>query len=74
MNSYYVEDLEKGGLVASGKNPETGLVEVVELPSHPFFIGVQFHPELKSTPENPQPIFVAFVQAALEYAARKKKA
>lgn len=74
LNSYYVEDLEKGGLVASGKNPETGLVEVVELPSHPFFIGVQFHPELKSTPENPQPIFVAFVQAALEYAARKKKA
>ena len=63
--------MTKAGLVASGKNPETGLVEIVELPSHPFFIGVQFHPELKSTPENPQPVFVAFVKAALEYTPRK---
>lgn len=71
LNNDYLADLEKAGMVASGKNPETGLVEIVELPSHPFFIGVQFHPELKSTPENPQPIFVAFVKAALEHAASR---
>ena len=58
---------------ASGRNPETGLVEIVEIPSHPFFIGVQFHPELKSTPEMPQPIFVAFVKAAIENRARRKE-
>jgi CTP synthase len=53
-------------LVLSGINPETGLVEIVEIPTHPFFIGVQFHPELKSTVENPHPIFVHFVKAALD--------
>ena len=57
--------MEEKGLVFSGRNPETGLVEIVELPSHPFFIGVQFHPELKSTVERPRPIFVAFVKAAM---------
>jgi CTP synthase len=54
-------------MVASGKNPGTGLVEIVELPDHPFFIGVQYHPELKSTVENPQPIFVHFIKAAKAY-------
>jgi CTP synthase len=49
---------------ASGINPETGLVEIVEIPGHPFFIGVQYHPELKSTVENPHPIFVHFVKAS----------
>ena len=73
LNNYYLDELEKAGLVASGRNPETGLVEIVELPSHPFFIGVQFHPELKSTPENPQPVFVSFVGAALEHASAKRK-
>ena len=58
---------------ASGRNPETGLVEIVEIPSHPFFIGVQFHPELKSTPEHPQPIFVAFVKAAMKYRKEHRK-
>ena len=58
--------MEAAGLKASGRNPDTGLVEIVEIPEHPFFIGVQFHPELKSTPERPQPIFVAFVKAAME--------
>ena len=57
---------------ASGRNPETGLVEIVEIPSHPFFIGVQFHPELKSTPEVPQPIFVAFVKAAIANRAKRE--
>ena len=58
-------------MVPSGCNPESGLVEIVELPSHPFFIGVQYHPELKSTVENPQPIFVHFIKAAREFAEAK---
>ena len=66
FNSDYMKAMEEKGLVFSGRNPETGLVEIVELPSHPFFIGVQFHPELKSTVERPQPIFVAFVKAAMD--------
>lgn len=71
FNNHFLAQMEAAGLKASGRNPETGLVEIVEIPSHPFFIGVQFHPELKSTPEHPQPIFVAFVKAALEYRERK---
>lgn len=67
FNGHYLTRMESAGLKASGRNPETGLVEIVEIPTHPFFIGVQFHPELKSTPEVPQPIFVAFVKAALDY-------
>lgn len=67
FNGHYLTRMEAAGLKASGRNPETGLVEIVEIPTHPFFIGVQFHPELKSTPEAPQPIFVAFVKAALDY-------
>lgn len=67
FNGHYLTRMETAGLKASGRNPETGLVEIVEIPTHPFFIGVQFHPELKSTPEVPQPIFVAFVKAALDY-------
>lgn len=66
LNSDYVELLNKSGMKTSGKNPDTGLVEIVELENHPFFIGVQFHPELKSNPENPQPIFTAFVKAAVQ--------
>ena len=67
LNNDYVERLNAAGMRISGRNPETGLAEIVEIPSHPFFIGVQFHPEYKSTPENPQPIFVAFVKAAMQY-------
>ena len=67
LNNDYVERLNAAGMRIAGRNPETGLAEIVEIPSHPFFIGVQFHPEYKSTPENPQPIFVAFVKAAMEY-------
>jgi CTP synthase len=55
-------------MAASGKNPDTGLVEIIELKDHPFFIGVQYHPELKSTVEEPQPIFVQFIKAALQQA------
>ncbi len=63
--------MQAAGLKASGLNPETNLVEIVEIPGHPFFIGVQYHPELKSTVENPHPIFVHFVKAAKAFAAEK---
>ena len=56
-----------------GTNPDTNLVEVVEIPSHPYFVGVQFHPEYKSTVANPHPLFVAFVKAALKYKNEKCK-
>jgi CTP synthase len=71
FNNNYLADFEKAGMVASGKNPATGLVEIVELPNHPFFIGVQYHPELKSTVENPQPLFVHFVKAAKAFAEKR---
>jgi len=70
FNNKYLEDFEKAGMIASGKNPGTGLVEIVELPNHPFFIGVQYHPELKSTVENPHPVFVHFIKAAKAHAER----
>lgn len=70
MNNIYVDMLSTAGLVATGKNSETSLVEIVEIPEHPFFIGVQFHPEFKSTPENPHPLFVAMVKAAMNYKKR----
>lgn len=66
VNDLYVDTFEKAGLIPSGRNSETGLVEIMELDNHPFFIGVQFHPELKSTPENPHPLFVALVEAAIK--------
>ncbi|MCG8474889.1 MAG: CTP synthase [Cytophagales bacterium] len=67
FNNKYLEDMEAAGMVASGINPGTGLVEIVEIPEHPFFIGTQFHPELRSTVINPQPVFVGFIKAALDY-------
>jgi len=72
FNNKYLKNYEAAGMVISGINPDTGLVEIVELPSHPYFIGVQFHPELKSTVMNPHPLFVNFVKAAIEYASSKK--
>ena len=71
FNNAYLDQFENAGMQASGKNPGTGLVEIIELQDHPFFIGVQYHPELKSTVENPQPIFVSFIKAAKEFADRK---
>lgn len=71
FNNKYIIDFEKAGMVPSGKNPGTGLVEIIELPNHPFFIGVQYHPELKSTVENPQPIFVHFIKAAKAFAEKR---
>ncbi|KGO90664.1 CTP synthase [Flavobacterium suncheonense] len=66
FNGDYLEALENAGLKATGINPDTGLVEVVELENHPFFIGVQYHPEYKSTVANPHPLFVNFVAAAVK--------
>ncbi len=71
FNNKYLQQFEEAGMMASGKNPGIGLVEIIELTNHPFFLGVQFHPELKSTVENPQPIFVAFIKAAKEFADKK---
>jgi len=71
FNSQYLGDFEKAGMIASGRNPESGLVEMVELPNHPFFVGCQFHPELKSTVERPAPLFVHFIGAAKQYAEDK---
>lgn len=65
FNNEYTKQFVEKGMVLSGLNPDAGLVEIIELPNHPFFIGVQFHPEYKSTVENPHPLFVAFVKAAL---------
>ena len=66
FNNAYLETFEKSTMKPSGFNPETGLVESVEIKGHPWFVGVQYHPELKSTVENPHPLFVAFVKASLE--------
>ncbi|MFN8276402.1 MAG: CTP synthase [Chitinophagales bacterium] len=65
FNNRYLEAYETSGMKASGRNPDSGLVEIVEVPAHPWFIGVQFHPELKSTVENPHPLFIGLVKAAL---------
>lgn len=67
FNNQYLEQFEKAGMIASGTNPGTGLVEIMEVPQHPFFIGVQYHPELKSTVENPAPLFVSFIAAAKKF-------
>ena len=74
FNNTFLKLFQEKGMVTSGINPELGLVEIVELPNHPFFIGVQYHPELKSTVENPQPIFVHFIKAAKEYVTNKSSA
>ena len=71
FNDGYKDVLAKAGLVVTGTNPQTGLAEIVELEGHPYFLGAQFHPELKSTVERPHPLFVSFVAAALEQRRRR---
>jgi CTP synthase len=71
FNNTFLKLFQEKGMVTSGINPELGLVEIVELPNHPFFIGVQYHPELKSTVEHPAPLFVHFIAAAKLQAAKK---
>ncbi len=67
FNNQFLKAFEKAGMIATGINPDTNLVEIMEIPSHPWFVGVQFHPEYRSTVKEPHPLFVAFVKAALEY-------
>ena len=71
FNNDYLEQFEAAGMKAVGVNPDTNLVEAVEIENHPWFVGVQYHPEYKSTVLSPSPLFVAFVKAALEYAGTK---
>lgn len=73
-NNDYKEQLEAAGLKTTGINPKTGLVEIVEISEHPWFVGVQYHPEYKSTVANPHPLFIAFVKASVEYSKNKKNA
>lgn len=70
FNNKYLDQFEKAGMLATGINPESGLVEIVELKDHPWFVGTQYHPELKSTVLNPHPLFVKFVHATKEYRDR----
>ncbi|RIA10326.1 CTP synthase [Flavobacteriaceae bacterium MAR_2010_72] len=71
FNNQYKAQIEKAGMIATGINPDTKLVEIIEIPSHNWFVGVQYHPEYKSTVSNPHPLFVAFVQAALNFKKTK---
>ncbi|HSI75386.1 MAG TPA: CTP synthase [Lunatimonas sp.] len=66
FNNEYLEKFESFGMIAAGKNPESGLVEIIELADHPWFVGTQFHPEYKSTVLAPHPLFIRFVKAAIE--------
>ena len=67
FNENYKTQIESNGMIATGVNPDTGLVEIVEIEDHPWFVGVQYHPEYKSTVANPHPLFKAFIKAALNY-------
>ena len=67
LNFEFMKKLSQNGMVFSGKNPDTGLVEIIELSDHPWFFGVQFHPEYRSTVEEPHPVFVSFVKASLSH-------
>jgi CTP synthase len=71
FNNDFKQQIENSGMKATGFNPDTGLVEIVEIPDHPWFMGVQYHPEYKSTVANPHPLFLAFVKAALKYKTQK---
>jgi CTP synthase len=73
FNNKFLKQFNDAGMITSGMNPETGLVEIIELKNHPFFVGGQFHPELKSTVDNPHPLFVKFVEAAAEHKYGKRK-
>jgi len=67
LNFEFMKELSQNGMVFSGKNPDTGLVEIIELSDHPWFFGVQFHPEYRSTVKEPHPVFVSFVKASLSH-------
>ncbi|MDE6116371.1 MAG: CTP synthase, partial [Duncaniella sp.] len=74
FNNDYRARFEEAGMKCVGENPETHLVEVVELPDHRWFIGTQYHPEYSSTVLSPSPLFLDFVKSAIEYKESKNKA
>ena len=67
VNNYYRDDLEKNGMKLSGLSPDNRIVEMMEIPSHPWYVATQAHPEFKSRPNHPHPLFKGFVGAAIEY-------
>lgn len=71
FNSIFLKEFEDNGMTASGINPDSQLVEIIEISNHPWFVGVQFHPELKSTVLNPHPLFVSFIEATINYKTKK---
>ncbi|MES0350961.1 MAG: CTP synthetase, partial [Desulfobacteria bacterium] len=73
FNNDFKERLEEAGLIMSGASPDGELVEIVEIEDHPWFLGCQFHPEFKSRPMNPHPLFTSFIKAALAYKNKKAK-
>ena len=74
FNNQYLKQFEDAGLVATGINPDNNLVEIMELRGHPWFLGTQFHPELKSTVQEPHPLFIDFVEAAIQHEGHKNEA
>ena len=72
FNNQFIDDFESNGMIFSGKNIKNNLMETIEIPTHPWFIGVQYHPEYKSTVENPHPIFLSLIKAGLEHASSVK--
>jgi CTP synthase len=72
FNPEYEKPLSEAGLFISGKNPDYGLVEIVEIPGHPWFLGCQFHPEFKSRPLKPHPLFRSFIGASYAHRLKKK--
>ena len=70
FNNEFLEQMTNAGMIATGTNPKTGLVEIVEIKNHPWFVGVQYHPEYKSTVLNPHPLFVNFIKACLKHAKK----
>ena len=73
FNNEYREEMERAGMVISGTSPDGRLVEAIELPDHPFFVGVQFHPEFKSRPNQAHPLFRGFISAALKQSKGKEE-
>jgi CTP synthase len=72
INNNYRDGLERNGMVLSGLSPDGRLVEMIELPQHPYFVGCQFHPEFKSRPSAPHPLFSRFIKASIEHQTRRK--
>ena len=73
FNNNFKKILESKGMIMAGINPEKDLVEIIELKNHPFFVGVQFHPEFKSRPTRPHPLFTEFIKACNSYKLIREK-